>query len=69
MTHDNTLPGRLLIMAAGIFLTLAWGCTGKRLPLTQQLLDSGISFEQIPGGMDELNTYAESPSHNKAIQK
>jgi hypothetical protein len=60
MTH-NIIPGRSFILAAGLFLIILYGCNAKRLPLTQKLLDSGISFEQIPSGLIEFNTYAASP--------
>ena len=62
MKHTHSIPGCQLLLVAGLILSLMYGCGTGRLPLTQQLLDSGVSFEQIPGGLDEFNTFAASPS-------
>jgi len=61
MKRIDSIPGCQLLLVAGFILALLFGCSAKPLPLTQQLLKSGINFDQIPGGMEEFNTFAASP--------
>jgi len=53
----------LAFLVAGFSVFLLCGCSSKRSLLTQQIIASGISFTQIPGGEIGFDHYVSGPKY------
>ncbi len=45
-----------------VVLFVANGCVKKHHPLTHELLETGVSFVDIPNGVEEFDAYAAAPA-------
>lgn len=52
--------GCACLLTAAVFFVTA-GCAKKYLPLTYELMNTGINFDEIPNGIDEFDIYAAAP--------